>query len=113
MRTAVLSFIGMSKYFDPELAVPVHRRRVEGKNKGMQALAGGPFTQRMEHHPSSKARIPTQTARPYVDYRVCRLAGIVFGNPSVALSLVVPRRGSSGSHFTAVPTGTEHHRRVP
>jgi len=48
-----------------------------------------------------------------VDYRVCRLAGIVFGNPSVALSLVVPRRGSSGSHFTAVPTGTEHHRRVP
>ena len=84
----------MGKYFDPELAVPAPQELpVEGKNKGMQALAGGPFTQRMEHHPSSKARIPTQTARPYVDHRVCRLAGIVFGNPSIALSLVVPRRG--------------------
>jgi hypothetical protein len=33
------------------------------------------------------------TARPYVGHRVCRLAGIPFGNPSVALSLVAPRRG--------------------
>ena len=50
----------MSKYFDSELVVPAPQEpRVEGKNKGMQALAGGPFTQRMEHHPSSKARIPT------------------------------------------------------
>jgi hypothetical protein len=28
------------------------------------------------------------TARPYVEHRVCRLAGIMSGNPSVA-----PRRG--------------------
>ena len=89
------TFIGMSTCFDSGLAAPAPTGtpRVEGKNKGMRASAGGPFTQSMEHHPSSKTRIPTYTARPYVDYRVCRLAGIVFGNPSVALSLVVPRRG--------------------
>ena len=47
----------------------------------------------MEHHPSHRARIPTSPAHPYVSNRVRQLAGIVFGNPSIALSLVVPRRG--------------------
>lgn len=38
------------------------------------------------------------TTRSYVDHRICRLAEVRFGNPSVALSLVAPRRVSSDSH---------------
>lgn len=37
--------------------------------------------------------LTTQTARPSVDNRISRLAGMLFGNPSVALSLVAPRSG--------------------
>src|SRR5512144_1395437 len=63
-------------------------------NTGMRARSeenhspeGWSITLRIEH------ASPTSTARPYVDHRVCRLAGIASRNPSVALSLVVPRRG--------------------
>jgi len=40
------------------------------------------------------------------EHRACRLAGIEPDNPQDC-SQVVPRRRSSGSHQTAVPTGTE------
>jgi len=39
-----------------------------------------------------------KTARPYVDHRICRLAGIMFGNPSVTYA-GYPAPWSSGSHL--------------
>ena len=67
------------------------------------------ITVRVSLHP----RNPRTTRRPDVDDRVCRLARIRFGNPSVAPSSWLPRAVVIGLASTVVPTGTEHHRRVP
>ena len=73
------------------------------------------MTRSVEQHSPSKACTldhPTKP-RPDMDYRVCRLAGIRFGNPSVARSSRLPRAVVIGLALTVVPTGTEYHRRVP
>ena len=59
----------------------------------MQALlGGGPLTRIVEHHGPSKACTPgtSHITRPDVDHQFCRLAGIGFGNPSVALAAGCP-----------------------
>ena len=68
--------------------------------KGMQALPGGPLTRIVEHHGPSKACTPgtSHNTRPHVDHQFCRLAGMRFGNPSVALAAGCPAPWSSDSH---------------
>ena len=73
------------------------------------------MTRSVEHHGPSKACTPNYPSkpRPDVDDQFCRLAGIGFGNPSVAPSSWLSRAVVIGLALTVVPTGTEHHRRVP
>lgn len=74
-------------------------RVVKVAKRGASQAAGQPSARRVMGDTLQAAHNPSvRTARPYVEHRACRLAGVRFGNPSVTFA-GYPAPWSSGSHL--------------